>query len=67
MEQLSYAQAYERLAQIVETIEHESPDVDELLKLTDEAVQLISFCRSTLKNTDERIEKLLAKLAEEEA
>lgn len=66
MEQRTYAQAIERLTNIVETIEHDSPDVDLLMELTDEAVQLIAFCRETLKVTDKRIEELLAQLNQEE-
>lgn len=66
MEQRTYAQAIERLTNIVETIEHDSPDVDRLMQLTDEAVQLIAYCRETLKVTDKHIEELLAQLNQEE-
>ena len=36
------------------------------MQLTDEAVQLIAYCRETLKVTDKRIEELLAQLNQEE-
>lgn len=62
----SYSAAIARLNVILNTIEHESPDVDDLMLLTDEAVQLIAFCRDKLKSTDKRIEELLAKLGDEE-
>lgn len=66
MKQQTYAEAISRLTDIVETIEHDSPDVDRLMRLTDEAVQLIAYCRETLKVTDKRIEELLAQLNQEE-
>ena len=66
MKQQTYAEAISRLTDIVETIEHDSPDVDRLMQLTDEAVQLIAYCRETLKVTDNRIEELLAQLNQEE-
>lgn len=62
----NYSQAIARLTTILNTIEHESPDVDDLMVLTDEAVQLIAFCREKLKTTDKQIEALLAKLSGEE-
>ncbi|MBB6275362.1 MULTISPECIES: exodeoxyribonuclease VII small subunit [Porphyromonas] len=62
----NYSQAIARLTAILNTIEHDSPDVDDLMILTDEAVELITFCREKLKTTDKQIEALLAKLSNEE-
>ena len=66
MKKLTYTEAIERLTAIVETIEQDSPDVDMLMKLTDEAVQIITECKETLKTTDKRIEELLAQLHQED-
>ncbi len=62
----NYARAVARLTEILNRVEHDSPDVDELMLLTEEAVQLIAFCREKLKTTDQKIEALLAKLSNEE-
>ncbi|MCI6154856.1 MAG: exodeoxyribonuclease VII small subunit [Bacteroidales bacterium] len=66
MKKRTYTEAIERLTAIVETIEQDSPDVDMLMKLTDEAVQIITECKETLKTTDKRIEELLAQLHQED-
>ena len=42
-ETLSYKEAAARLEQIVRYIEQDSPDVDELTKLVEEAVQLSKY------------------------
>lgn len=52
-----------RLEEIVRVIEHESPDVDELTKLAEEAIALIGFCREKLTVADKQIEELMAKLS----
>lgn len=62
----SYSQATERLAEIIEIIEHRSCNVDELLTLTDEAVQLVAYCKDKLNETDKKVESLLHKLNESE-
>lgn len=64
---LTYAEGIERLGNIVVKIEKESPDVDELIRLTEEAVRLISFCREKLTRTDKCIEEMLTKLNDDEA
>lgn len=61
---LSYNQAAQRLEEIVRHIEHESPDVDELTKLVEEAVELTQYCRSKLAKTDEQLTQIMARLDE---
>ncbi len=61
----SYSEGIQRLQEILNKIEHNSPDVDELMTLTEEAVQLIQFCREKLNSTDKRIEELLTQLNNE--
>ncbi len=61
---MTYAQASERLEAIVRSIEHDSPDVDELTKLVAEAVELTKFCRDKLTKADAKLEELMARLDE---
>lgn len=61
---LSYSEASKRLESIVQRIEHESPDVDELTKLVEEAVELSKLCRAKLVKADAQLEELMAKLDE---
>lgn len=60
----TYTQASERLEQIVRYIEHDSPDVDELTKLVEEAVELTKFCREKLTKADEQLSEIMARLDE---
>lgn len=59
----TYAEASNRLKEIITCIEEDNPDVDELINLADEAVMLIAFCREKLTTTDEKIAAMLEKLA----
>ncbi len=63
---MTYTEAADRLEAIVSRIEHESPDVDELTKLVEEAIDLTRFCRDKLTKADKQLEELMAKLDEEE-
>ncbi|WP_329904889.1 exodeoxyribonuclease VII small subunit [Porphyromonas pogonae] len=65
-ENMTYTEAADRLEAIVSRIEHESPDVDELTKLVEEAIDLTRFCRDKLTKADKQLEELMAKLDEEE-
>ena len=42
----TFTESLDRLREIVATIESKNPDVDELILLAEEAVELISFCRT---------------------
>lgn len=61
---MSYNQAAQRLETIVRTIEHENPDVDELTKLVEEAVELTKFCREKLTKADKQLAEIMARLDE---
>nr|WP_314650398.1 exodeoxyribonuclease VII small subunit [uncultured Porphyromonas sp.] len=64
-ETLSYKEAAARLEQIVRYIEQDSPDVDELTKLVEEAVQLSKYCRRKLTEADKQLTSLMAQLSED--
>ncbi|MDY6121504.1 MAG: exodeoxyribonuclease VII small subunit [Porphyromonas sp.] len=58
----SYTSAIGRLQEIVQRIEHESPDIDELTRLVEEAVSIIKYCRNKLTVADKQLEELIAKI-----
>ncbi len=60
----TYKEASERLEEIVQRIEQESPDVDELTELVAEAVKLSKFCTEKLTKADKQLESLIAELDE---
>ncbi|KGO00402.1 hydrolase [Porphyromonas macacae] len=60
----TYNEASARLEEIVAIIEHNNPDVDELTRLVEEAVELVAFCRDKLTGTDKQLETLMARLDE---
>ena len=64
-EPLSYKEAAARLEQIVRYIEQDSPDVDELTKLVEEAVKLSKYCRRKLTEADKQLTSLMAQLSED--
>ena len=64
-ETLSYKEAAVRLEQIVRYIEQDSPDVDELTKLVEEAVKLSKYCRRKLTEADKQLTSLMAQLSED--
>lgn len=60
----TYAEASNRLEEIVRCIEQENPDVDKLTKLVTEAVELTKYCREVLTKADNQLEELMARLDE---
>lgn len=56
---LTYTQAIKDLEKIVHKIENEEPDVDELNDLVKSASDLISYCKTKLKATEEELKKNL--------
>jgi exodeoxyribonuclease VII small subunit len=56
---LTYTQAIKDLEKIVHKIEHEEPDVDELNDLVKKASDLIAYCKTKLKATEEELKKNL--------
>lgn len=61
----TFTESLDRLREIVATIESKNPDVDELILLAEEAVELISFCRTKLTSTEEKVSSMLDKLSPE--
>lgn len=59
---LTYKESMQRLEEIVSTIEHNNPDVDDLTKLVAEAIDLVNFCRKKLTTADKKLEELMTKL-----
>ena len=52
---LTYQEAQEQLERIVNSVENEELDVDELSAQVQRAMELITFCRSKLKHTEDTI------------
>lgn len=55
----SYAQAMEKLENIVSAIEKDELDIDQLSEKLKEAQKLISFCKDKLYKADEEIKKII--------
>ncbi len=62
--QISYSQALSELEKIVGEIESEKIDVDVLSERVKRAAQLVKFCRTKLRSTEEEVKKSLAELGE---
>ena len=53
----TFKNSYERLQEISELLDKEEViDVDELIKLQDEAKKLYTFCNSKLKDLDKKLD-----------
>lgn len=59
---LSYQKALEELESIVKRIEQNEPDVDELNDLVVRAVELVKYCKTKLKTTEEKLKNNLEEL-----
>lgn len=59
---MSYRQAMEELESIVKKIEQNEPDVDELNDLVTRAVELVKYCKTRLKSTEEKLKENLEEL-----
>ena len=55
----SYLQALAELERIVKKIENDEPDVDELNELVKKASELVKYCKSKLRSTEEELKKSL--------
>ncbi|WP_321425633.1 exodeoxyribonuclease VII small subunit [uncultured Bacteroides sp.] len=55
----SYAQAMEKLENIVSAVEKDELDIDQLSKKLKEAQKLVSFCKDKLYKADEEIKKIM--------
>lgn len=59
---LSYQKAMDELEAIVKKIEQNEPDVDELNNMVVRAVELVKYCKTKLKTTEEQINSNLEEL-----
>ncbi len=59
---LSYQKAMDELEAIVKKIEQNEPDVDELNDMVIRAVELVKYCKTKLKTTQEQINNNLEEL-----
>lgn len=55
---ITYLKALTELREIVSDIESQEIDIDVLTEKVKKAVELINFCRSRLRATEEEIEKI---------
>jgi len=62
--QMTYSQALTELEKIMTEIESEDTDVDVLAEKVKRAAQLIKFCRTRLKSTEEDVKKALTEVEE---
>ena len=58
----TYKQALNELESIVSKIESGKPDVDELNSLVKRAAELVRYCKTKLKKTEEDLKKSLEDL-----
>ena len=63
MENMTYAQAVERLEEIMNSRQGGGMDVDKLAVTLKEADALVKFCRSKLFEVDEEVKLLLDELS----
>jgi len=59
---LSYQKALDELESIVKKIEQNEPDVDELNDMVVRSVELVKYCKTKLKTTEEQINNNLEEL-----
>lgn len=59
---LSYHKAMDELESIVKKIEQNEPDVDELNTMVNRAVELVKYCKTKLKTTEDQINENLEEL-----
>ena len=59
---LTYQKALDELESIVKKIEQNEPDVDELNDMVVRAVELVKYCKTKLKTTEEQINNNLEEL-----
>lgn len=55
----SYAQAMEKLENIVSAVEKDELDIDQLSEKLKEAQKLVRFCKDKLYKADEEIKKIM--------
>jgi exodeoxyribonuclease VII small subunit len=63
--QLSYNEAIAEIETIIEKLENEEIDVDELTKNVKRVSELLNFCKTKLKGTEEEVQKILKNFEQE--
>jgi len=63
---LTYAEAIQRLEDIVSKIDNNELDIDDLSKKIKEANELITFCTEKLTRADKEIQNLLGEKSQSE-
>ena len=61
-ETMTYKKAFEELSKIVEEIDSEKVQVDTLSEKINRAIELITFCQTKLRTTEEEFKIALEKL-----
>lgn len=61
--ELTYAEAFDELRTIIESMQNDKCDIDRLAEMTKRASALIAECRNRLTATDEEIRKIFAESA----
>lgn len=62
--QLTYADALAEIEEIIQHIENEQFSIDELADKVKRISELINFCKTKLRSTEEELEKILKKMEE---
>lgn len=62
---MSYAQAMERLEEIMGSIQSGALDIDSLTSVLKEADEIIKFCKNKLYKVDEEVKALLQNMSGE--
>ena len=65
--QKTYAENIARINDIVELLKNKDCDIDEMIKLVDEAADLIQNCQQKLGKTDVKIRQALERLGNTES
>lgn len=63
-ERLTYDTAYAELERIMQDLQEDRIGVDELTAKVKRAVELVAFCNTLLRATEEEVERIVKKLGE---
>ena len=62
MKELTYEEAYAELKQIAAEIENESVSVDVLAEKVNRASELIAFCQTKLRSTEQEVNNIIKQM-----
>ncbi len=66
LSQISYAEALEKLEDILESLREEKVDIDELSKSLKEAYQLVNTCRQKIQKAEMEVKRIDQQFGEKE-